>query len=353
MREAPGVPSAPNATLWNRRTGTGLPVRVLRSRSSTSVFTSPGAALSVVKQRGAFAGDDVVELERAGADLGEIVVEPVRQGGVEIDDVAGGIDGEEAGRRVVEIIDGVLELLEHVLLALALAAHVGDRPHGHAGVVLAGPERAHAHAQPAPALAGLTGDAHLLLQPAAFARRLEQAVDGFGDVRVADEHPLDRPHVGGLGRADQIEIGGIGVKHAAVLVGDHDAIEAVVDHRLEQRISLLAAAEAHDAGGERKQREDADGAEHGEQRQNVVLGMAAAEIHQPGGGGDQQHGDQQHQADRAAARGALALVERLPRFPLAAVLRRRPRGTILTCHNGVEPCFAAAHALPAPIIQLP
>ncbi len=48
VRDAPGTPSAPKAILWNRRTGTGLPVRVLRSRSSTSVFTSPGAALSVV-----------------------------------------------------------------------------------------------------------------------------------------------------------------------------------------------------------------------------------------------------------------------------------------------------------------
>ena len=48
VREAPAVPSAPKATLWNSRTGSGLPARVLRSRSSTSVLTSPGAALSVV-----------------------------------------------------------------------------------------------------------------------------------------------------------------------------------------------------------------------------------------------------------------------------------------------------------------
>ena len=48
VREAPGAPSAPNATLWNSRTGTERPPRVLKSRSSTSVFTSPGAAPSVV-----------------------------------------------------------------------------------------------------------------------------------------------------------------------------------------------------------------------------------------------------------------------------------------------------------------
>ena len=48
MREAPGAPSAPNATLWNSRTGTERPPRVLKSMSNTSVFTSPGAAASVV-----------------------------------------------------------------------------------------------------------------------------------------------------------------------------------------------------------------------------------------------------------------------------------------------------------------
>ena len=125
VREAPGVPSAPKATLWNSRTGSVRPLRVLRSRSSTSVLTSPGAAAQRGQQRRAVAGDDVGELEAAGADLGEILIEPIGERGVEIDDVALGIDGEEAGRRVIEIVDGVLQLLKDVLLPLALAGHVG------------------------------------------------------------------------------------------------------------------------------------------------------------------------------------------------------------------------------------
>ena len=48
VREAPGAPSAPNATLWNSRTGSVRPPRVLRSMSKISVLTSPGGALSVV-----------------------------------------------------------------------------------------------------------------------------------------------------------------------------------------------------------------------------------------------------------------------------------------------------------------
>ena len=268
------------------------------------------------EQRGALAGDDIVELERAGADLGEIVIEPGRQRGVEIDDVARRIDREEAGRRVIEIVDGVLELLEHVFLALAVARHVGDRPHRHARVVLALAERAHAHAQPARGLGRGAGNAHLLLQAAALARGLEQAVDRFRNVGIADEHPLDRPHVVVVGRPDQVEIGGVGVEHAARLVGDHDAVEGIVDHRLEQRIALLPAGKLHDAGGHGEQREYADGAEQRQQRQDVGSGIVAADIDQAGGGGDQRQGDQQHQADRAAARGALAFVESLPPLPV-------------------------------------
>ena len=82
------------------------------------------------QERGAVAGDEVGELEAAGADLGQILIEPVGERGVEIDDVALAIDGEEAGRRVIEIIDGVLQFLKDVFLPLALARHVAERPDG-------------------------------------------------------------------------------------------------------------------------------------------------------------------------------------------------------------------------------
>ena len=137
-------------------------------------------------------------------------------------------------------------------------------------------ERAHAQAQPARGLGRGAGNAHLLLQAAALARGLEQAVDRFGDVGIADEHPLDRPHVVAVGRPDQVEIGGVGVEHAAGLVGDHDAVEGIVDHRLEQRIALAPAGKLHDAGGHGEQRDDADGAEQRQQRQDVGSGVRAA-----------------------------------------------------------------------------
>ena len=106
-----------------------LPLRIRRSMSNTSVLTSPGTAHDRGQQRRAVAGDDVGQLQAARADLGQVVIEPVRQRRVDIDDVAGRIDREEAARRVIEIFDRVLQFLEHVLLALAVAGDVGDRPH--------------------------------------------------------------------------------------------------------------------------------------------------------------------------------------------------------------------------------
>ena len=86
VREAPGAPSAPKATLWNSRTGTGLPPRVLQIEVEHLGLHLAGRGVERGQQRGALAGHDVGELERAGADLREIVVEPVGERGVEIDD---------------------------------------------------------------------------------------------------------------------------------------------------------------------------------------------------------------------------------------------------------------------------
>ena len=147
------------------------------------------------QQRGAVAGDDVGQLQPARADLGEVVIEPVRQRGVDIDELAGGIDREEAARRVIEIFDRVLQFLEHVLLALAVAGDVGNRPHRIFRLALA-LRRA---AGPASAASGHgavgAGNADFLLLALAFARGLEQAEHRLRDVGIADEDPFDRPNL--------------------------------------------------------------------------------------------------------------------------------------------------------------
>ncbi len=232
------------------------------------------------EQRRTLARHDVVELKAAGADLREIMVEPIGQGGVEIADVAVALGREEAGRSMVEIIDRVLEFLKDVLVPLELARDVGERPDRDAGLALAVAERAHADAQPAAGLALVGTDAHLLLAAAAFARRLEQAIDRFRNPGIADEDPLDRRHVVRLGGLDQGEVGAIGIDDAAAGVGDQDAFAGIVDHGLEQGARGLSAGNAQDPGGEREQQKDADHGEKREQRQDVRLGVGAADEQQ-------------------------------------------------------------------------
>ena len=311
VREGPAVPSGPNTTLWKSRTGTVRPLLVLRSMSRIFGLHVAGRAGKRGQQRGALACHDVAELQPAGADLRQIVAEPFRQGGVEVGQVAVAVDREEAGRGVVEVIDCVLELLKDVFLPLKLARHVGQRPHRQRRVPLAVPERPHPHAQPAAGLALVAADPHFLLQPPAFARRPQQAIDRLRDARIADEHPLDRPHLAGRRRADQVEIGRIGVDHAAARIGNENRLLGAINHRLDERVGDVLGAHAQDAGREREQQEHAD---HGQQRQegqDIGLGIAgAADENQGGRRPDQQDRDRQHEADAAAVLARPGTVER-------------------------------------------
>ena len=95
------------------------------------------------QQRSPVAGYDVGQPQAAGADLGEVMVKPVGERGVDIDELARGIDREEPARRMIEILDRVLQFLEHVLLPLAVAGDVGNRPYRIFRLALALAERPH------------------------------------------------------------------------------------------------------------------------------------------------------------------------------------------------------------------
>ena len=142
-----------------------------------SVFTSPGRAEQGREQGRAVAGQNVGEPQPAGAHVREIVIEPGRERCVDVADVAIGIDREEARRRVIEIVDGVLQFLEDVFLALAIAGHVGDGPHRSAFESRCVAQRAYPQAQPPCRLSARPGDPHFLLEAPAIAARLEQPVD--------------------------------------------------------------------------------------------------------------------------------------------------------------------------------
>ena len=180
------------------------------------------------------------------------MIEPVGKRGVEIDHVALRIHGEKARRRVIQIIDGVLQFLKDVFLTFALAGDIGDRPDREVPRVHAFGKRTYAQPQPAGRAARQAGDPHFLLQSLSFARRFKEPVDRLGGIRIADEDALHRPQFAAIGGVDKIQIGGISVNHAPVPLGDENAVKGVVDKRLNQRVSALRRRQAENAGAERE-----------------------------------------------------------------------------------------------------
>ena len=113
------------------RTGSTRPWRGLRSTSNCCGSHFARTAGHHGEHGAAVAGDDVIDLEPADAELCEIVVEPPGEGGVHMRDRAVGLGGEEPGGRVVEIVDRVLKVLEEGLVPVVVARLVRDRPRHH------------------------------------------------------------------------------------------------------------------------------------------------------------------------------------------------------------------------------
>ena len=82
-----------------------------------------------------------------------------------------------------------------------------------------------------------------------------------------------------------------------------------------------------EAGGKRKQRKDADGAEQRQQRDDEGFGVIAADIDQTGGSRDQGQSNHEDQADRTATQRVL---------PLVFLARRVLHRGILSRHGGLQ-----------------
>ena len=74
----------------------------------------------------------------------------------------------------------------------------------------------------------MPGDADLLLLPLSFPRGFQQAEHRLRDVGIADKHALHRPHVLRAGRPRDREIGGVGIDHVAVRIGDREPVMGMV-----------------------------------------------------------------------------------------------------------------------------
>ena len=225
------------------------------------------------QQRSAVAGDDVGEFQPAGADFREVMVEPIGQRRIDIGDLAGGIDREEAARRVIEIFDGVLQFLEHVFLALAVAGDIGDRPHRVFRLALVRSERTNPHAQPAAVAAVGACDADFFLLAFSFTRGLEQAEHRFRHIGIADEDALDRADILRARRAGQRQIGRIGIDDMAARIGDGQAVIGMIGNAADDGIVGGAIGETDDPGGKGEQIEQPDHRQHGQHTEDIGLGV--------------------------------------------------------------------------------
>ncbi len=228
------------------------------------------------EQRDAVALDDIGELQPGGVEARQVDAQPLGERGVHVDDAPVRFGREEAGRRMVEIVDGVLQFLEHGLLTGALGADVGQRPGGQRLAPAADRQRPRRDAVPVGAARRLAAGkrrrhAHLLRPRAALAQLLGDAVERLGRLRIADHDALQRARLAGLGGADEIGIGTVGEDDAALAAGDQHPLAHGADVHLAEVVVLPAAAETDEPDGAGEQRDHPDDGEHGEQAEDEGL----------------------------------------------------------------------------------
>jgi hypothetical protein len=253
------------------------------------------------QERSPVARHDVGQLQAARADLGQIVIEPVRQRRVDIDEVAGGIDREEPARRMIEIFDRMLQFLKHILLAFAIAGDVRNRPHRVFRLALALAERPHPHPQPAAMAAFGRGDADFFLLALAFARRLEQAKYRLRHIGIADEDPLHRARLQRGRSPRERQIGRVGIDHVTAGVGDRQPVMGMIGDAARDRIVGGTIGKANNSGGEGEQVDQPDHGQKRKQPEDIRLRLGMTDAHEGDRGGDDSAGHQQQQNNAAAA----------------------------------------------------
>ncbi len=259
-----------------------------------------GAAGNRRKQRRAVAGDEIGNGEAARPDLREVVIQPAGKGRVHVGDAALRIGREEAGRRMIEEIDRVLQFLEHVLVPLALARDVGHAPQRRAPG--AGPlERTHAHAIPGNRSIAeeRRREAQFLRAPFALPRGESQPIDRFGNVRGTGKQPVDKPQFRGVARTRKGHIGVVRIDRLALAVRDQQALGVRVGKQLGEVVARPLPCKLNESDSKREKREDADHGKQRQQRQNEPLRLIARQHGKGDNRGNQEHGQEQHQAGAA------------------------------------------------------
>ncbi len=255
---------------------------------------------------GVIAGDDVAQGESAGADLGEVEIEPAGERRVHVGNIAVRLGREESGRRVIEEVDRVLQFLEDVFVALALARHVGNGPQrrGRAGGTV---DRPDANAVPAEFAVAeqRRGEAQFLGAALALARGLGEAVKRFGRLGRAEEEAVHRAQAGFVIGAAQGEKSFVGVDDPQFALGDDHPVGAGVGDRLGDVVARMRAGELKEADGIGEQGRYAGEGEKGQQGQDIGRGLLVPQDREEGHDREQGRREQQHQPRTAGALRAI------------------------------------------------
>ncbi|MCY1489888.1 hypothetical protein D9M68_236280 [compost metagenome] len=241
-------------------------------------------------ERQPLAGHQVADADRAWLELGQVDAEPIGERGVDVEDLALAPGGEEAGRRVVEIVDGVLQFLEEAFLVVALRRNVGNLPEIER-IALAVFERQNPRLQPEPMGAGAAGgagcqrlqQAEFLMPLFALVQTVRQPIDRFRRLAIAREDGFQRLDAGGALGTRQRAIGGVGVDDPALAVGDDRAVLMGIEKGARQfvRARLRLDLDEADDGGDEE--EDADHGKNAEDAENDLVFHLVLEDHEGDG----------------------------------------------------------------------
>ncbi len=214
---------------------------------------------------------------------------------------------------MVEVVDGVLQVLEEALVALALVRHIGHCPQRSVGRAFV--ERP--DAQPVPGgfaqADERAGQSDLLDGARARPGGLRQSIDCLGDLGSPGEKAFDRTQFAVFAAAQRF-VGFVGVKDALLGVGDDQPVAAVVGNRLGGVKTSGAIRKLERAERVSQQSEHADDRERCDRHRN---GMATIVAGQPDERRHRRHQRDQQQQQQAGVGGALNAVGR------GRVLRRR------------------------------
>ncbi|MNX82723.1 hypothetical protein D3C86_1144600 [compost metagenome] len=203
---------------------------------------------------------------------------------------------------MIEVIDGILQFAEKALLLLALRRDVGDLEDVQP---LAARILQHPALQPVPVRPRIGIPAQRFQQPeffvaiAAFAQHVDEPVKRFGGFPAARQKRLEALDIARLRGAAHAAIGGVGIDHMPLGVGNQRTFGVSRQEAAGKPIRLRLRHDLDEADDRRHQKEDAHHRQHAENAEHDFVFQRILEIDKGGGSRDQNQRQKQNAQHRA------------------------------------------------------